>query len=248
MGIIQKVRTLALGTAVACVLGLVGCTSSDTLDQRCGITNGLVNGGQVLRQIISCTQLTAEETYRVNLVDAILRQDYSSWKVDDVRGKLKQWKQTATTRDQWQFLLHNPDSVAVMPTPTSDSLRQVVVTVWEGGDSFPAQYWFDFEDAQLVWSERTYILGNPDQGTVAPLTNSVAMALVGVLTTYLPHWQRTYPSGQVAAGAPESAFPAWSVVLCFQDYTLYRYTSISRYNNIPPDFQNFVDSVRAVVT
>jgi len=240
---------LALGTLVAYAIGLTGCTTSDTVGQRCGVATGndSVLGDETMRKIIACAGLTPSDTYRVDLEQAILRQDYSSWSVDSVREHLATWKQSATESEQWQFLINNPASAEPLPELKPTSLRQVVVTVWDHDASSPSQFWFDFENARVVWSDEGSVLGDPDdRGT--SLTDTVAGALVDTLDTYLPHWDRLYPTGTVAKDTPASAILGWSVALCFQDYSLFRYSSNGQYDNTPSDFQGFMDGVRSVVS
>ncbi|MCL2316241.1 MAG: hypothetical protein FWC46_04025 [Actinomycetia bacterium] len=244
----RRGHAVGLPALVVLAVGLAGCTGPTTVSQRCGnLIGDVVSGEQVLRQIIACTGLTPHDTYRIDLEQAVLKQDYGRWSIDSVKDRLDTWKAGATPAQQWQFLLTNPDSTASLPTLAADDIRQVLVTVWDQGASFPAQYWFDVEDARLAWSDDRPVLGDPG-ATGGPLTQELTTSLTGVLNTYLPRWDRRYPTGEVPRDTPKSPYGSWSVALVVGDYTLFRYASQGPYDNTPPDFGAFLDAIRGLVT
>ncbi|MDR2896656.1 MAG: hypothetical protein LBV30_08440 [Propionibacteriaceae bacterium] len=225
----------------ACVPGASG-TPSCSIDER----SDDLTSQQVLAPLLQCAGITPADTYRVDLSEAILRSGRTSWTPEELRQALNTWRDQASERDQWQFLLHNPGDDSVVAPDDLQGWRQLLVELWRPDASFPEQYWLNADDEQVAWASAQSVLGVSNPQNSAALTSDVIADVTVLLDDTLPDWSHYYPE-HYSTNGETGAYTNWSITVCRSDSSLSRYSSNGQRDNAPADLGVFVERLQAII-
>ena len=86
-----------------------------------------------------------------------------------------------------------------------------------------------------------FLLADLDAAAAQPMTVTQRDEVVGLLNGHVSTWEAAYPEAW-NMGTRTTDYQGWLLAVCLDDDSLYSFRSMGELDNLPPDFQDFVDS------
>ena len=161
---------------------------------------------------------------------------------DQVKQMLSNYRETKG--DNIIFLQNNPS--LGQPNIGYDTAHFVYLTLYPQDPSGshvynPDDIFVDLNTLTVRALTRDFLLADLDAAESQPLTISQRDEITALLNTYVLTWDGAYPEAW-NNGTRTTNYQGWLLAVCLDDDSLYSFRSMGELDNLPPDFQDFVDS------
>ena len=213
-----------------------GCAPSpDTGDNT-------TTGEAYITGVIQGCGLTPSDLYMVDFPEFLRTQSLKGKTSTEVKNMLAGYR--AQKGDSLLFLEYNPS--LGQPEVGYDAAHLVYLSLYpqdpEGAKVYhPDDIFVDLHTMTVRSIKQGFLLADLNAADPHPLTPLQKDELTTLLNNLVANWDPTYPESW-NKGTQTTGYEGWLLAVCLDDDSLYSFGSMGELDNLPPDFQEFVDS------